>query len=345
MIEISRFELAGCELPWPIGIAAGVTNHPDVEVVARRLENYASLGVGEIVLGSLKLGEASGGNAHKRQGNGKWEYFGGDEYPELDKGIGHNSKGLPGPGVNAGLERMSDFIDLGRSKGVEVSLSVSPHTQNPLEEVPELVDAAEKALSQGVLRVEFNLSCPNIPGRPPFYMDTEAVQAFMIMAGERKDKLLNRFGHPGLYPKYGPMDDGFSESRLRSEHWIAVKNGIFGGVVTSNTVLGEGVILENGENAIEVNNGRAGMGGPFFEEEGRNQLKKWVRSEVNTRGNEIVSALGVSTGEEVLTRLRSKASICQLASVVYWPKLVGEESAGAVVEKIKGQFVDAVTQP
>src|SRR5690606_25703345 len=123
---------AGAELSWPIGIAAGMTNHPDIEVVAPRFEDYLSTGVGEVVLGRWKLGEASGGNAHVQTADGKWDHLGGDEHVDTDAGISYNAKGLPGPGIDAGLERLPDLIELARSKGTEVSLSVSPHTQKPL---------------------------------------------------------------------------------------------------------------------------------------------------------------------------------------------------------------------
>jgi|GEM_PF-2689214 dihydroorotate dehydrogenase len=345
MSEIPTFKLAGAELDWPIGTAAGMSNHPDIEVVARRFEGLVALGVGEAVLGSVKLGLASGGNAHVQQPDGSWDYLGGDEYVEVDKGIGHNSKGLPGPGVDSVLERIDDFIDLGRAKNTEVSLSISPHTQDPLSEIPELLEAARKALKAGVLRVEFNLSCPNVPERPAFYLDIEAVRKFITLVDDQKDSLRNRFNHPGVTPKFGPMgkiEKAIDEGYLRGDVSLAMRKGIFGGTVTSNTILGEGVPKEDGGNEITVNNGKAGQSGPYFEEIGRNQLDRWLFSQVPTQRNEIISVLGISTGTEVLRRLNLGASFCQLASVIYWPELAGGESAKAVVEKIRYQFIQEI---
>lgn len=336
MSNINQFELAGTELSWPIGIAAGMTNHPDIEVVARRFEDYVGLGVGEVVLGSWKLGEASGGNAHVRIENSKWDHLGGDEHVDTDEGISYNAKGLPGPGIEAGLERLPDFIELARSKDTEVSLSVSPHTQKPLEEVPELLNAAAKALSAGVLRVEFNLSCPNVPERPPFYLDSDSVRQFMIMTSSWRRSLRNRFGHPGLYAKFGPMGNTADEAMLRDTYWGHAGYGVFGGVVTSNTVPGQ-------HEAIKVNDGKAGQGGPHFIDVGRQQLNYWTTGMPGT-DVDTISALGVSSGREVAVRaINWNANLCQLASAVHWPGLVGEESAGAVVEKTKGQFVDIVS--
>jgi len=341
--ELERFSLAGTELSWPIGSAAGMTNHPDIEVVARRFENIVALGLGEAVLGSVKLGPASGGNAHVQQPDGTWEHLGGDEYADAENGIGHNAKGLPGPGVNAVIERIDDFVGLARAKNVEISLSVSPHSQKPLEEIPELLEAGRKALLAGVLRVEFNLSCPNIPDRPPFFVDRDAVREFIMMVSDRKHLLLNRFGHPGIYAKFGPMGQAIDEAQLRGEYSLGMRKGIFGGVVTSNTVPGQGVILGSGENAIQVNGGKAGRSGPHFDEIGRDQLEKWLFSQVVTHKGEVVSVLGVSSGLEVARRMLLGADLCQLGSVIYWPELVGEESAGTVVEKIKREFVNAVS--
>lgn len=339
-LEIPSFRVAGTELTWPIGTAAGMSNHPDIEVVARRFEDLLALGLGESVLGSLKLGDPNGGNAHVKLPDGNWDYIGGDEYADIERGIGHNAKGLPGPGLDIGLSRFPDFVDLGRSKDVEVSLSVSPHTQNPLEEVPELLDAAEKALKMGALRVEFNLSCPNIPDRPAFYRDPESVRSFVQMTSAKSAKLRNRFDHPGVYAKFGPMSRNSDEISLQIYIWDAVNRGVFGGVVTSNTDLGDGHILPNGENAIRVNGGRAGRSGPFYEVEGRGQLDDWVWSRRRNNGD-IINALGISTAQEVIKRLQIGASLCQLASVIYWPKLIGEDSSEVVVEKIKRDFSDS----
>lgn len=342
--DIIIAELAGAELTWPFGTAAGMSNHPDIEVVARNFQGLVALGVGEAVLGSVKLGEVSGGNAHVQQLDGSWLHVGGDEAVEVEKGVGHNSKGLPGPGVDPVIARINDFIDLGRSKDTEVSLSVSPHTKNPLKEVPELLEAARKALLAGVLRVEFNLSCPNIPDRPAFYLDNEAVYDFTEMVAMKQDVLRNRFGHPGIYPKFGPMGRTFDEYRLRNNTLLTASQGVFGGIVTSNTIPGSGVLNKNGENEITVNNGKAGQSGPFFEEYGRNQLAKWqFGTLLPSHHVERVSALGVSNGLEILRRLGEGATFCQLASVVYWPELVGKESAGDVVDMIKGQIVDTVS--
>ncbi len=341
------FRLAGAELSWPIGSAAGMTNHPDIEVVAQRAEEYLGYGLGFVTLGSFKLGEASGGNAHTEMLDGKWVHTGGDEYVDTSTGYGYNSKGLPGPGLDAVIERIDDFVDLARIKDTEITLSVSPHTSNPLEEVEELLQAVEIALKAGVLLVEFNLSCPNIPGRPPFYQDSESVTKFYQSVINAKSKFLNKNGHSGIYPKFGPMNQTPEENFLREVIWhgTLAQYGTFGGVITSNTVGGAEPKDINGDPAIQVNGGKAGASGPALKEEGYRELSLWegVRRTCKLYENvgEIVSVLGVASGEEVYRRLRLGAASCQLGSVLYWPEFVGEETTGAVVEKIKQQFIHA----
>lgn len=348
MSEIPSFSLAGTELNWPIGSAAGMTNHPDIDIVARRFEEYCGYGLGFVTLGSMKLGQASGGNAHINLPNGKWVHSGGDEAVDVDSGYGYNSKGLPGPGLDAVIDRIGDFVDLAKTKDTEITLSVSPNTNIPLEEIDELLRDAEIALDQGVLLVEFNLSCPNIPGKPAFYKDVEAVNSFYSKVIQYKSKFLNKHGHPAIYPKFGPMEQTPDEFQLRSSIWqgTTVKYGTFGGIISSNTVGGQQPRSLDGELLIQVNEGKAGASGPALKEEGWRQQALWegisrtFRSFENT--GEIVSVLGIDSGQEVFRRLRLGAASCQLASVLYWPELVGEETAGAVVEKIKKQFVDSV---
>jgi dihydroorotate dehydrogenase len=194
--------------------------------------------------------------------------------------------------------------------------------------------------------VEFNLSCPNIPGRPPFYKDFDAVTSFLQRVCERKSALLNKNGHPGIYPKFGPMEQTPGEIELRRVIWQGTTRSYrdFGGVVTSNTQGNQHPKTNDGSDAIKVNGGKAGASGPAYREEGWRQLALW-QGEANTQrlGNtgQLISVLGIDSGKEVNRRLRLGASACQLGSVLYWPQLVGRDSAGAVIETIKSEFADS----
>lgn len=322
------FELGGAQLDWPIGSAPGLTNHPDIEGVAARFDTLTSSGLCFVPLGSWKLGEPNGGNGFVWTGKG-WEHVNTDEYLDLETGAGYNAKGLPGPGTDVGMERLPDLIDLARSKGVETGISFSPHTQEPLKELAEFRELGRRALDAGVLYVEVNLSCPNVPNRPPFYQDPESVQAFYDMF-KLDEPLLNHFGRPGIYPKYGPRTD---------DNYVDVSpSSSIGGQVTSNTFGNQEPKSPDGKPAISVNGGKAGMSGPALNWLGEEQLQ--LARENEHPSQEIISVLGVSTGADVKRRLEMGATAVQLGSVLYWPELVGCETPAQVVSQIKRQFVE-----
>ncbi len=247
---------------------------------------------------------------------------------------------MPGPGVDGGISRIEDLLDITESKGVKAGLSLSPHSSEPLNEFPELLAAAEKALKAGVYWVELNLSCPNIPDRPPFYKDLESVMRLMHMISNLKGgALVNRFGQKALFPKFGPMDSGVDDESLRQG--VIYYRDWLGGAVMSNTIGNQEPKLPNGEPAILVNKGKAGKSGPACAEEGSRQLQLWNAAK-RGRDFSLISVLGVGSGDEVYQRLEDGADAVQIVSAFYWPELVGKESAGAVADSIKKQFVDTV---
>lgn len=335
------FYLAGSEVSWPIGTAAGMTNHPDIRVVKKRFEDLVGLGVGEVVLGSWVLGAARGGNAYTQLPSGSWDYAGGDEYADVPASIGHNAKGLPGPGTDTGLDHLADFVEIGKARDTRVSLSLSPHSQEPLKEIPDLLEVARRALLGGVLRVEFNLSCPNIPDRPPFYLDFESMNRFIEIVRPWSHRLQNTHMHAGLYPKFGPMGNTPSEIALRNSMLGAVREKIFGGIVTSNTVLGMGKMKTDGSPVVTVNGGKAGQSGPYFKDVGMTQLSKWVGQSNPNQKSEIVSVLGIDSGKEVSRRLAFGATFCQLGSAIYWPELVQAEQPKNMISTIKEDLLSS----
>lgn len=324
------FEFAGAQLDWPIGSAAGMTNHPTIEGVAARFDTLTTSGLSVVTTGSWKLGGETGGNGYIKTDAG-WEHVNVDEYLDLGERSGYNAKGLPGPGTDNGMPALPDLLDMAWSRGVEVGLSFSPHTSEPLAELPEILELSRKALAAGVLYVEINLSCPNVPDRPPFYQDADSTATFFDMVAKRP-VMLNRFNRPGLYPKYGPRTE--SDYQAQPTLWS------IGGQVTSNTLGNQEPKDSEGNPAIEVNGGKAGMSGPALTWLGEEQLRRAVQNEFH--GQEIISALGVSTGEDVKRRRDIGAKLVQLGSVLYWPELVGCETPAEVVEQVKDELVTAM---
>ena len=338
MSVTGEFNIAGTELMWPIGIGGGYTNHPDIEVVASRLEEASSVGAGYITIGSLKLGDADGGSAHKQEANGKWIYLGGDEFHDPAQGLGYNTKSLPGPGLEHGLARLKDLLEIPHARGMRAGLSLSPHSSRPLDEMPELLAGAEKALALGADYIEFNLSCPNIPDRPAFYKDADSVYSFLeLLKHYNGGTLYNRLGNRALFLKFGPMDDSEIDTGLR--HMVVDYAPYIGGIVTSNTIGNQVPTLENGEPAIKVNNGKAGMSGPGCVSEGARQLR-YCNAARRAQPLQIVSVLGIGSGDEAYQRMSDGADAVQAVSAFYWPDLVGKDSAGAVFDAFAKGFSD-----
>jgi dihydroorotate dehydrogenase len=307
-----------------------MTNHPTIDGVAARFDALTASGLPVVVLGSWKLGGESGGNGYTKTDTG-WEYIGGDEHVDLANGAGYNAKGLPGPGTDNGMPALHDLFVMARSRGVEMGVSFSPHTSDPLSEMPEILEHSRAALAAGALYVEINLSCPNVPGRPPFYLDDAGLVRFYDMVS-RGPALLNRFGNPGLYPKYGP--------RTERDYLFQSQDKSFGGQVASNTLGNQEPLDSEGNPAIRVNNGRAGMSGPALGQLGQEQLERAIQHEAT--GQEIVSVLGVKSGHDVKRRLDAGARLVQLGSILYWPQLVNCETQTEVVDRVKAEFTDAM---
>lgn len=332
----TEFKLAGQELDGPIGSAAGITNHPDIEFTARKLEELVDSGIDFATLGSWTVGDTNTGNAYRKT-EAAWVYDGGDEYIDIEKGKGYNAKSLPNAGTDIGMDRLGDLLDIAKSGNTELALSFSPHSGDPVEELKEIIPLASRALKEGVLCIEVNLGCPNLKDRPPFYLDTQGVNAFYEYLNSQP-LLLNKHGRPGLYPKVGPL----KSDQIGNIAYLVQARSI-GGIVTSNTFGGEVPLDEHGGNVITVNNGRAGMSGPALKDSGREQLSLWVGSlaEAGT-SSEVIGVLGVDSGEEVNRRLSLGAAAVQLGSILHWPELIGCDGAGGAVRQIKSEMLGTI---
>lgn len=331
-------KLAGEALKGPIGSAAGITNHPDIEFTARKLEELVDSEIDFATLGSWTVGNTNAGNAYRKT-EAEWVYDGGDEYIDIEAGEGYNAKSLPNAGTDIGMDRLGDLLDIAKSGNTELALSFSPHSGDPVEELKEIIPLASRALDEGILYVEINLSCPNLEGHPPFYLDSQRVNAFYEYLNSQP-LLLNKRDRPGLYLKYGPLNS----DQLGNVAYPAKTRSV-GGVVTSNTFGGQAPLDEHENNVIKVNDGRAGKSGPALKDAGREQLDFWVGSlaEAGT-SSEVISVLGVDSGEEVNRRLSLGAAVVQLGSVLHWPELIGCDSAGDAVRQIKSELADSTTE-
>lgn len=76
---------------------------------------------------------------------------------------------------------------------------------------------------------------------------------------------------------------------------------VFKFIVTANTIPNQEPLNEQGEHILTVPNGKGGMSGPATKKIGREQLEFWKTHLADSV--DIVSALGVDSGQELRTRL------------------------------------------
>ena len=290
-MSANTYELAGVELGSPLVNAAGSINGTNVEGILREVETLAETGIGAVTVGSFTV-PAQEGNAVKF---GEPVY-----YHDAVNGKTYNSMGLPNIGKDAAIELAPQVI--ARANGKPVIYSGSP-TNAPEQgsSVEQATRLAYDFLQTGVDLVEINVSCPNVVteggGRKPIMgYDLETMQ-------ELVNSLYTEVGEgQGLGVKLQPY---LSDEELAVATDIAKvlkARNVFKFLVTANTIPNQEPVNEQGEHILTVPGGKGGMSGSATAETGREQLRFW--HEQMADGVDIVSTLGVNSGEELKTRLQ-----------------------------------------
>jgi dihydroorotate dehydrogenase len=313
------YQFRGHNLEVPLFNAAGALNGDNPEVLIQEGNVLGRTDVAALEYGSFTV--------HPQPGNEKT--YGGPTFDyDPQSGETYNSMGLPNIGMRAAVELAPQIAarahDLGKIVIYSCSPTNSPDGESSVQQAVRLVSAF---LGTGVDLIELNVSCPNIvtsKGRKPILgYDLEAMhELFDSLEAETKG------GQDRLGIKLPPYlteeqqkaimaDAEESLSKLdvpqilQQEEMapdiadLLLGRDVFSFLVACNTILCD-VPLRNGRPVIKAPGGRAGKSGPATKEIGREQLSMW--HELVGGKLEIVSALGVDSGGEMLKRLELGAA-------------------------------------
>ena len=115
---------------------------------------------------------------------------------------------------------------------------------------------------------------------------------------------------------------------------LRAKN-VFSFLVTANTIPNQIARNQDGTPILTVPNGAGGMSGPATKDVGREQLKMWHEQMGNRL--EIVSALGVDSGQEVAVR-RSLGAVAAEGVTFLWES----DNWANQVSKVLHDYADTI---
>jgi dihydroorotate dehydrogenase len=279
---LSEFKIGHLEVEAPWGNAASVvTNTRDVEIMAKSNIGWV---------------EAGPFTPEPREGNGpsgeKTTYY------DAATGAFHNCKGMPNEGIETAAQLViPEMVEIAEEHGKKLVVNVSPTTPEQAdEESRELVALAYEAGAHGVL---LNAGCPSIvredgsrqenPG-----CDPQMLGKMMLSLAEVTEK---------NYPIFlrVPPTENYSEMRSRLR---PIKDSVVSVVFATNTKP----LNEADGQYLDVPDETGGMSGPALTEFGRTQLG-WALSAARRSGRniDVVSSIGIHSGEELYKRIRSGA--------------------------------------
>lgn len=153
------------------------------------------------------------------------------------------------------------------------------------------------------INIEFNVSCPNIPGKSQLGYDFKELNKTLNMIEE-----VYKLGYGLKLPPY-----------FDPHHWDMVSNILLKHniefIVCINS-LGNGLVYDkNLRTAIKPKNGLGGIGGPSIKPFGLSNVREFYRR----LGNKIsiVGCGGITSSEDVREYIHSGASACQVGTYLY----------------------------
>jgi len=293
MIRSPEYTLAGKSLETPFVNAAGSINGASAEDILRQVSLLSNTAIGAITVGSFTVPEQAGNEV---------AYGGTVYYFDEKTGATYNSMGLPNIGLAAAKTVMPEIIKRAHDGGKPVIASVSP-TQaskkigDTFEQTIRLVYEMQLA---GADLIEVNTSCPNVvteegARKPILGYDlegmTELVSRLAPWTGVQ-DSTVGVKLPPYLTKEERQITPGLA--RLFKE------SGVFGFLVTANTIPDQAPLDDRGEYILAVPGGSGGMSGPATRYIGREQLGMWRTLVGNSL--DIMSTLGVDGGKEMAVR-------------------------------------------
>lgn len=302
--ENRLYHLSDIKLESPFMNSAGSLHGTNTDFLLDKVRALSQTRIGAITLGSFTI--------PKREGNAAT--FGHPTYHyDLYTGRTYNSKGLPGPGLDRILELAPLFNQIAGDKPLIYSGSTTfatPEIGEGPEQISRLAyDFFDKARAK---IVEVDAGCPHI-------LATDGQR--MPIVGydyEVMDKLIDGLQNAiGTGQKIGiklPPYLSIEQRKLVPKIAKRIReSGVFAYLATSNTIPDQVPLDERGAPILSVLGGKGGMSGPATKAIGQEQLCLWRQA--MGPNFEIVSSLGVDSGEEIAVRLRLGATAVAATSL------------------------------
>jgi dihydroorotate dehydrogenase len=328
----SEYKLGGADLDSPLVNAAGSINGTSPENILHEVDELAATGIGAITVGSFTV--------PRQEGNvityGEPVY-----YYDVKKGRTYNSMGLPNLGLDEAIKMAHEIVRHGDAGGKPVIFSVSPTL--PSEEIGSPSEQAAQLtyrfFDEAVVEfVELNVSCPNVvmedgTRKPMLGYDPEGIATLI-------DAIRRGVGRPsgGLGIKVPPYLTDEQDQLMPEIATAIVDSKLFSFITTSNTIPNQvPKDRSSGKDILSVPNGAGGMSGPATKDIGREQLVKWK----NLVGDriEIISTLGVDSGQEIAQRRRLGA-VAAGGVTFLWEN----QNWGEAVTKMLSDYAEAIEQ-
>lgn len=326
------YTLVGYNLESPLINAAGSINGTDPDRILKDVHTLSKTAIGAITFGSVTVPARAGNEA---------EFGAPVYYYDAAERKAYNSMGLPNIGRHGVRTLMPEILKRAHEYGKPVIVSGSPtvHPESG-DSIKQSVLLYDQLSSAEADLIEINTSCPNVVteggGRKPMLgYDLESMEELIL---ELKIANGNR---RGLGLKLPPYITDEQRAMVPDLAKMIVDSQTFSFIVTSNTIPGE--VPRNkttGEPILSVPGGAGGMSGPATKEVGRQQLKLWRDALAPYQAQlvspiEIVSTLGVDSGEEIAVRRSLGASAVGVVTMLW-----ESSNWASTVSNVLGEFAE-----
>lgn len=250
-----------------------------------------------------------------RDGNLEPRYF--DKFPNVENGS-INSMGIPNKGVEyytVGASTLNRNQNPKKTPKKPYIISVSglsvPENIKLFRHIESVCNGRIKGYGVNISAIEFNLSCPNIVGKPQTCYDFDAMdntlrKVFDVYSDQALENCpvglkLSPYFDPVHFQMAADVIDGYTKQLS----FLTCVNSLGNGLV---------IDIENETTVIHPKNGLGGIGGDFI----KHTSLANVRSFYNLLGNklDIIGCGGVKNGADVFEHILAGAKAVQVGTLI-----------------------------
>lgn len=295
------------EIESPFGNAGGVVKSLE------DVRQMAQTGVGWIEAGSYTV-KSRLGNAWNQETKqfDKVVY-----HHDPEAGVTYNSLGMPNKGMFDDLEsdtepaayEFGDMADWAHTYGKPFVANVAPVSEDPVEEVRELVI---QAYEHGADAVLVNAGCPNVvkdDGDRHELLSRDPAALALVLAGL---KGITR-NNARIFLRVSPLR-GLGLDRVAQ---VVNESEVVSAVFTPNTWPGALPTKPDGTPVLDVPGGVGGASGPAYADKSLVEAEMWAH-ELRNSGIDVVRSSGISTGAELKRGLGRKGVVAGAGTTFFY---------------------------